>query len=322
LESKIFSAFPRSDQTQLSALCLALLEAQQKSWPELSSAQEGLADIQIRSILGAGYEVGVQFNPARRVSAGAAVDAESIKNRPCFLCAGNLPPEQKGILYQKDYLILCNPAPVFAKHFTIVHMQHQPQAIAASIGCLLDLTADLSPEFAVFYNGPACGASAPDHLHFQAIPANSLPLLQFFPGHFRIISDAAVKIYCGEGINRAAIVLVGGDKDLLLFQFARLVQAAQKILALSDEPMINVLCSSDHGQWRIMIFLRSKHRPDAFFAEGEQRIFISPGAIDMAGLIITPLKLDFDRLDGGSIRQIYSEVSLPADKMEDIIQEL
>jgi len=322
LESKIFSPFPRSDQTQLSALCLALLEAQKKSWPELASAQEGLADIQSRLIRGAGYEVGVQFNPARRVSAGAAVDAESIKNRPCFLCAGNLPPGQKGILYQNDYLILCNPAPVSAKHFTVVHMQHQPQAIAASTGRLLDLTADLSPEFAVFYNGPACGASAPDHLHFQAIPANSLPLLQSFPGHFRIINDAAVKIYCGEGINRAAIVLVGGDKDLLLLQFARLVQAAQKVLALSAEPMINVLCSSDHGQWRIMIFFRSKHRPDSFYAEGEQRIFISPGAIDMAGLIITPLKLDFDRLDGEMIRDLYREVSLPEETLRDIIEEL
>lgn len=322
MENKIFSAFPRSDRKQLSVLCLALLEAQKKSWPQLASAQEGLADIQSRMILGAGYETGVQFNPARKVSAGAAVDAKSIKNRPCFLCSANLPPEQKGILYSKDYLILCNPAPVFAKHFTVVHMQHQPQAIAMSMERLLDLTADLSPEFAVLYNGPACGASAPDHLHFQAIPANSLPLLQSFPGHFRIINDAAVKIYCGEGINRAAMVLVGSAKDLLLFQFARLLQAAQKVLSLNDEPMINVLCSSDHGQWRIMIFLRSRHRPDSFYAEGEQRIFISPGAIDMAGLIITPLKLDFDRLDGDMIRDIYREVSLPEETLKYIIEEL
>jgi hypothetical protein len=322
LESKIFSAFPRSDRKQLSALCLALLEAQKKSWPQLASAQQGLADIQSRLIRGAGYETGVQFNPARKVSAGAAVDAESIKNRPCFLCSGNLPPEQKGILYSKDYLILCNPAPVFAKHFTVAHMQHQPQAVAMSMERLLDLTADLSPEFAVIYNGPACGASAPDHLHFQAIPANSLPLLESFPGHFRIINDAAVKIYCGEGINRAAMVFVGGDKDLLLFQFARLLQAAQKVLSLSDEPMINVLCSSDHGQWRIIIFFRSRHRPDSFYAAGEQRIFISPGAIDMAGLIITPLKLDFDRLDGDMIRDIYREVSLPEETLKYIIEEL
>ncbi len=322
MESQNFTIFPGSGQTSLRELCANLLEEQKINWPGLAAAHKGLANVQSRLLSGAGYDVCVQFNPARAVNSGAAVDEESIKNRPCFLCLHNLPREQKGILYKNEYLILCNPGPIFAEHFTVVHVQHQPQAIAASLYRLLGIAKDMSPDFAVFYNGPACGASAPDHLHFQAIPANILPLQKSKGSHFRLITDTKIKIYRGEGINRAALVFAGSDKDLLLTQFDRLLKTAQNALSISDEPMINVLCSYENCIWRIMIFFRSKHRPDAFYREGEQRIFISLGAIDMAGLIITPLELDYNRLDGESIRNIYTEVSLPEDMMNKIINEL
>ncbi len=322
MKDKNFATHYASRPTSLRELCKNLLEEQKRNWPLLAAAQKGLANIRTRLISGSGYDVYVQFNPAREVSSGAAVDNESIKNRPCFLCDSNLPREQKGILYQNDYLILCNPAPVFAEHFTVVHMQHQPQAIAASANGLLDITADMSPDFILLYNGPACGASAPDHLHFQAIPANTLPLQQSLPGNCRLIKDAAVRIYYPEGINRTALVLEGSDKDLLLAQFDRLLQAAQNVLSIHGEPMINVLCSYKDGVWRIIVFLRAKHRPDAFYAEGEQRIFVSPGTIDMAGFIITPLEADFNRLDFEKISSIYAEVSLREDTMDKIINEL
>ena len=322
MKDQIFTTFPASGETKLGDLCTNLWEEQKKTRPMLAAAYEGLANIQTKLLSCVGYDVFVQFNKARSVSSGASVDQESIKNRPCFLCAHNLPCGQKGILYQKEYLILCNPAPIFAKHFTVVHLQHQPQAIAASMNRLLDITADMLPHFIVFYNGPACGASAPDHSHFQAIPADVLPLLKSFPEHFRIIKDASVRVYCAEGINRAALVLAGSDKDFLLKQFDYLIKVAQKIISVSGEPMINVLCSYENCVWRIMIFFRAKHRPDAFYQEGERRIFISPGAIDMAGVIITPLELDFNRLDCENIRNIYSEVSLPEETMNKIIKEL
>ena len=321
MQSQIFTIFPGSEQTPLSELCLNLLEEQKKNWPGLAAAHKGLVSVRTRLLSCAGYDVCVQFNPARIVSSGAAVDKESIKNRPCFLCANNLPCEQKGILYQNEYLILCNPAPIFEKHFTVVHAQHQPQEIATSVARLLDITADMSPDFVLFYNGPACGASAPDHLHFQAIPANTLPLQKSFPGHFRIIKDAAAKVYCGEGINRSTLVLAGSDKDLLLDQFYLLLKAAQNIIPISGEPMINVLCSYEDCVWRIMIFFRSKHRPDSFYQEAERRIFVSLGTIDMAGVIITPLELDFNRLNCESICNIYAEVSLTEDTMNKIIEQ-
>jgi len=134
--------------------------------------------------------------------------------------------------------------------------------------------------------------------------------------------DVSVRVYRAEEIDRAALVLAGHDKNSLLHQFDCLIKAAQTILAVSGEPMINVLCSYEDGIWQIIIFFRAKHRPDAFYREGEQRIFISPGAIDMAGVVITPLELDFNRLDCTGICQIYAEVSLPEDTMSKIINML
>ena len=321
MNNQIFTAFPAEGGAKLGDLCLELLEDQKKTWPALAAAYAGLAGIKTKAHCCDGYEVRVQFNPARSVSSGAAVDPRSIKSRPCFLCTRNLPYEQKGILYHQEYLILCNPAPIFEKHFTVVHRQHQPQAIAASIGSLLGLAADMSPDFVVFYNGPACGASAPDHLHFQAIPAGLLPLPEAFPEGFTIIRDSDVQVYRAEKSDRAVLMLDGNDKELLLQQFDRLLRAAQNIVAGSTEPMINLLCSCANGRWRIMIFFRAKHRPDAFYQEGEQRIFVSPGTIDMAGVIITPREIDFNRLDGQSIRNIYTEVSLSEQMMSKIIEQ-
>ncbi|MEQ8152877.1 MAG: DUF4922 domain-containing protein [Smithellaceae bacterium] len=321
MNNQIFTAFPAEGGAKLGDLCLELLEDQKKTWPALAAAYAGLAGIKTKAHCCDGYEVRVQFNPARSVSSGAAVDPRSIKSRPCFLCTRNLPSEQKGILYHEEYLILCNPAPIFEKHFTVVHRQHQLQAIAASIGSLLGLAAGMSPDFVVFYNGPACGASAPDHLHFQAIPAGLLPLPEAFPEGFTIIRDSDVQVYRAEKSDRAVLMLDGNDKELLLQQFDRLLRAAQNIVAGSTEPMINLLCSCANGRWRIMIFFRAKHRPDAFYQEGEQRIFVSPGTIDMAGVIITPREIDFNRLDGQSIRNIYTEVSLSEQMMSKIIEQ-
>ena len=321
MEKQIFTSFPAAGGAKLGELCRELLAEQKKTWPALATAYAGLAGIKTKLHSCGGYDVCVQFNPARSVSSGAAVDPRSIKSRPCFLCTRNLPSEQQGILYQKEYLILCNPAPIFEKHFTVVHRQHQPQAIAASMDKLLDMAADMSPDFVVFYNGPACGASAPDHLHFQVIPAGLLPLPGAFPEHFRMIRDSSVQVYRSEETDRAVLVLAGSDQELLLKQFDCLMQAAQKTTCLSGEPMMNVLCSYENGMWRIMIFFRARHRPDAFYREGEQRVFISPGTIDMAGVVITPREIDFNRLDGAGIRSIYAEVSLPEEVVNKIVEQ-
>jgi len=320
--NKIFAQYPGGKQKSLSVLCLSLLDQQKKSWPTLAYAYRELAQVRKRSVLCGGYKVYVQFNPQRAVSSGAAVDAESIKKRLCFLCQDNLPIEQKGVLYRNQYLILCNPAPIFNKHFTIVSLRHRPQTIDGDLIWLMNLAQDLAPDFAVFYNGPACGASAPDHLHFQMVPASALSFLNELKELPPVKEISSVRYWLGKDFDRSVLVLESKNTKALTEQFLTLLKIVQKILATNDEPLVNVICAYTENHWRLVVFLRQKHRPDAYFAEGENRIFISPGAVDMAGVIITPLLDDYNHLDCNAIRSIYREVSLPEDITNIIMNKL
>ena len=318
----IFAEFPGKDNLPLPALCEKLFDAQKKSWSRLANARRDLASVRMKEIVCGGYNVYPQCNPKRAISSGAAVDQESIKKRPCFLCADNLSGEQQGILYRKDYMILCNPAPIFDQHFTIVTLQHQPQEIGSSMASLLQMAADLSPGYTVFYNGPACGASAPDHLHFQMIPASALPFLNTLKTLYPIKEISSVRLYKADNLDRSVVILESKNREALREQFAHFIEVTRKIIPTNDEPPMNVICTCENDTWRLVIFLRQKHRPNAYFAEGEKKIFISPGAVDMAGVIITPRLIDFFRLDCDTIRSIYQEVSMPGEMMNIIMNEL
>jgi glycosyltransferase involved in cell wall biosynthesis len=320
--NRIFAQYPCRKQKSLSSLCLSLLDQQEKSWPKLAHAYRELAQVRTRSVACGGYNVYLQFNPQRAVSSGAAIDTESIKKRPCFLCQDNLPVEQKGVLYRNQYLILCNPAPIFNKHFTIVNLRHRPQTIDGDLIWLMNLAQDVTPVFAVFYNGPACGASAPDHLHFQMIPVNVLAFLSELKELPPVKETSSVRYSLGKDFDRSIIILESKNSSELAEQFLRLLKTAQKILATNDEPLVNVICTYTKDCWQLVIFLRQKHRPDSYFAKGKNRIFISPGAVDMAGVIITPRMADYSRLDCNTIRGIYREVSLPEDIMNIIMNKL
>jgi len=322
LGDHIFADYPGKDNLTLPALCEKLFETQKKSWKMLADACRDLASVRTREIICGSYKVQLQYNPNRAASSGAAVDADSIKKRPCFLCVDNLPDRQQGILYRKDYIILCNPAPIFDQHFTIVTLQHQPQEIAPSLDWLLQMAADLSPSYKVFYNGPACGASAPDHLHFQMIPTHALPFLntlKFFSPAKKISS---VRFYKGVNLDRSVVILESKNREALRKQFEHFVKVTQNAVSTNNEPLMNIFCIYENHIWRLVIFLRQKHRPDAYFAAGDKNIFVSPGVIDMAGVIITPQIIDFNRLGCDTIRGIYREVSLPEELMNTIMNEL
>ncbi|MCX5848827.1 MAG: DUF4922 domain-containing protein [Deltaproteobacteria bacterium] len=321
LENRTFVEYNGKTKKYLVAFCQKLYDSQKKNWPKMAEACRDLSSVKTRELSGE-YKIYLQYNPARAVSSGAAVDAASIKSRPCFLCQDNLPKEQQGILYRDRYLILCNPAPIFKNHFTIVALRHEPQEIAISINWLLQLAADASPDYAVFYNGPDCGASAPDHLHFQMVPVNALPFLKDSKGLPPAKEIFSVRYRMGKNLDRSFVILASKNAKALAEQFSRLLKAAQKTLKTNDEPLVNIICACEDNYWRLVVFLRQKHRPAAYFAKGENRIFISPGAVDMAGVIITPLLDNYNRLDYNTIRGIYREVSLPRGVMNIIIKEL
>jgi hypothetical protein len=320
-KERFFAEFNGGEDLSLPALCQSLYDSQKKNWPRLADACRDLVSVQSRKLSGK-YNVYLQYNPARAVSSGAAIDIKSIKSRPCFLCNSNLPPQQLGILYRNKYLILCNPAPIFKNHFTIAALDHEPQKIASSLVSILQLAADFSSEYTILYNGPACGASAPDHLHFQAIPKNGLPFLREFKKLSPVKENSYVRHSRWEIYDRSIILLEAKNAEELTEQFLNLLRVMQRILKTNEEPLVNVICDYSVNRWRLAVFLRQKHRPDSYFTRNEHRIFVSPGAIDMAGVVITPLLDNYHRLNYNVIRGIYREVSVPEHVKDLIIKKL
>jgi hypothetical protein len=259
-----------------------------------------------------GFSVRLYYNPGRLTNATAAVGQKDVKGRPCFLCLHNLPHEQKGILYREAYMILCNPMPAFPSHFTIAHVEHRPQSISETFDAFLGLIADLGSGWITLYNGPRCGASAPDHLHFQSMPAGQMPAEREIREEARLLVVTQIEdvfVYRVNDMGREIIMLVGDNRLSMAHAFTRVFTALKKVIPTEDEPMVNIAGFHEGASWHVALFPRQKHRPDAFFREGDERIVVSPGAVEMAGVLVTPMERDFVRLDATSVEAIYREVS-------------
>jgi ribosomal protein S18 acetylase RimI-like enzyme len=317
LNQKTYTTFDAGES--LSDLCLEFLSEQKKAWQDLRKGYEFLEDIRERDLSCRGFSVRLQYNPGRMKSSTADVSEKNTKERQCFLCLDHLPEDQRGILYRSDYLILGNPMPVFSSHFTVSHIDHRLQAIDEYIGTYLQLMADLGPSWTVLYNGPKCGASAPDHLHFQVGPWGQMPIEKEIRAEKKpalIKKNGGVLLYCGMGLGREVIILQGDDPIAIERVLKDFLMALKKVLIIDEEPMINIAGFYEERKWRLVIFPRRKHRPDVFFKDGDARVVVSPGVIDMGGLLITPVKRDFERLDATAVEGIYREVSLDRKTVE------
>jgi hypothetical protein len=323
---KSFAVFdPKSSLRSLAELAVRLLDGQKETWPQLTAGYSSLDSIRLREVKCMGYSVWLQFNPGRIVSTGAKVDAQSIKDRRCFLCVQNLPAQQNGILYRDEFLVLCNPAPIFREHFTISHVDHVPQSFRSFAVRFLELARDLSPIYTIFYNGPKCGASAPDHMHFQASPSGTIPVEEAAREKSRRVHRKQVRgveILTLADFGREVIVLESQHIEGLEHVLLDLLEALLDATGAKEEPMMNLLCSFVDSAWRVILFPRGKHRPDAYFKEGDERILISPAAVDIGGLIITPLEKDFNAVDARTVEGIFREVSLPQATVEAAIEKL
>ncbi|MEX0680102.1 MAG: DUF4922 domain-containing protein [Balneolales bacterium] len=310
-----------------------LLRHQREHWPMLSSGFQSLDSIREREIEFDGFRMKLQFNPGRIVSASAKVDKKSIRERKCFLCRNNLPPEQKGLLY-RDYMILGNPFPIFNEHFTITHVNHIPQLIGGAFESLLDITKTMAPSYTLLYNGPQCGASAPDHLHFQAGERGAMPV----DSNWRTLIDGHGKWVVDEDRFRAArvddglrryVIMDTDDKLLLMRQFAKLIAGFKAVSLQSgitgaeeDEPMINILSSFENNRWRIIIFLRRRHRPARYFLEGMDQILFSPASADFGGICILPVERDFEKLTAEELTEMFEEVSATPEMLDTVVNDL
>ena len=326
LKQKTYATFDGGERIKsLPGLCLDLLSEQKRSWQDVQEGYQALKNIKERTLPCRGFSVRLQYNPGRMKSSAAVVDRSDGNERPCFLCLDHLPEGQKGILYRGHYLVLCNPMPVFSSHFTVSHLDHRPRPSVNTSIPLLQLMTDLSSGWAVLYNGPKCGASAPDHLHFQIVPSGQMPVEREILEEGRLTQMkriGGVSLCCARGLGREAVILEGDDPMVLERAFKRFLEALKKALVIDEEPMMNIAGFHREMKWYVFIFPRKKHRPEAFFREGNDRVLVSPGVIDMGGLLITPVEKDFERLDATTVEGIYSEVSLESEIVEKAIDAL
>ncbi|MCX5814405.1 MAG: DUF4922 domain-containing protein [Proteobacteria bacterium] len=312
--SRIYAVFDRQQgPDSLSVLCCELLSEQKDTWPDCRQGYAYLENIAVREIACNGFIIRVQHNPGRIKSTLADVEEKGIKERPCFLCLNNLPEEQKGIIYRNEYLILCNPAPVFPSHFTICHKEHRPQSITEHIDALLQLMVDLGSAWTVLYNGPKCGASAPDHLHFQAVRSGQMPIEKEIKetGRLKKITKVnGILLSRVRNVGREIIVAEGDNPVSLAAAFGIILSTLKIILSADVEPMINVAGFYSRKRLYIAIFPRAKHRPDAFFKEGDGRLMVSPAVVEMGGILVTPVEKDFEDMNASIAEDIFREVSL------------
>ncbi|MGC9150216.1 MAG: DUF4922 domain-containing protein [Microbacter sp.] len=289
-----------------------ILEQQRQDWPLVKDNYAALTRVETKKMEVEGFEMLVQFNPSRILSSGAKVDAASIQKRACFLCRSNRPLEQKEINWRNQYWLLVNPFPIFPQHLTIASMNHVDQRIAGHFMDMLQLSEQL-PSFVLFYNGPRCGASAPDHLHFQAGNKGFLPMEYLWES--RSAKAENLKQEEGFWLRRLqsyphAVLMMESTNEERLEQWFDKIYRLMPTPEEDAEPMMNVLCTRHEQVWRVWIFLREKHRPSCYFADNEHRLLISPAAVDLSGVIITPRYEDFQKITDSDLATVFHEVSL------------
>ena len=304
---------------------MRFLHRQLKTWEEVRQRYRDLQQVETRELDGEGMPVEVQWNPARMRSTGAKIDAKSLAERPCFLCAENRPKEQIHRLIDGKYELLVNPFPILPIHFTLPTKRHQPQAILPMYSEICQLLS-ANPELTILYNGPKCGASAPDHAHLQAVSTGVLPLQKFWQRLSRNLVEV-VREDEEEGIWHiadypAAAFLIRSNSLEGSEQFFKRLYACLPQRKDETEPMMNIIAWRQSDTLLSVVLPRRQHRPSCYTAEGAGQYIISPGAVDMGGLLITPREEDFRKITPEVASAIYEEVSLTPEQVREVMGKL
>lgn len=330
-------------------------ERQLKLWPLAADNYKAVRSARSKSFsFRHNLNIGLKCIPQRLRSAAADTSRAGIAARPCFLCTPQLPAEQLSLnlIYdnkqiktctaaqESGYRLLVNPYPAFDRHFTIAAVSHREQSLSEELPAMLAL-AEFMPSYVLFYNAPGAGASAPDHLHFQAVPKGSLPVERDFASwhavHSRgLFTSGQTEVYCLEDFLRSAWLLRSRNTEELCSTLQEVLSLLSSSLPerqtgistgvnnnplatpVQQKPGVNLLCWYKDGLWTCVLFARSKHRPACYFETGEQQIMISPASVEMGGQIILVRPEDFDKVNPGLLTQIYTEVSLSRQAYRDI----
>lgn len=294
----------------LSQQAFDLWSEQVVHWPLAARYYGSLSQVLSREFTIDRSRVLVQFNPARIASTAAKTDAASIAERPCFLCDHNRPPEQKAV-DAGNYWLLVNPFPIFQQHFTIPNKQHIPQRILPYFADFLWFVRELN-QFVVFYNGPKCGASAPDHLHFQAGNKGVLPLIDDFYSYGEATSEVVKAIPHARLLRfrktlRKVFVIEAETSDAAVTLFEDLYRSFPAVEG--EEPMLNLIGLFDNGKWTIFVLPRKAFRPAQYSAPEPEQLMISPAAIEMTGILITPVEAHFNKIKVEDVVDIFNQIS-------------
>ena len=297
-------------------------DRQLQVWDTARNNFEALKNVKVKEFNVDGTTIKVQFNPGRIVSSAAKVDAKSLKERKCFLCAANRPAVQEGIAWGDDYTILINPFPIFPRHLTIPCNEHVDQLIKGRIADMMNLSRDLEG-FTLFYNGPKCGASAPDHMHFQAGNSDFLTIAPALEKAElkEIAKDGEATLYLVDTLPLNVFVVDAKDHKEGARLFKRLYDALPQKEG-ETEPMMNLLCYATPAGERLVVIPRKQHRPSFYGMEGEGKMLLSPASVDMGGVFITPLEKDFVKLDADLVRTIVDELCLSNDEIAAVAERL
>jgi hypothetical protein len=293
-----------------------LFAQQRATWPSLREGEAALAHLQRKTLTEGGESVIVQMNPARRHSTLAKTDAKAIAARACFLCPENMPPEERGVAFE-DLVLLPNPFPILQLHCTIADRAHRPQELRWRIALFLQLAHEIGPDMAALYNGPRCGASAPDHFHLQAARADDIPIL----AQRSTISDSR-PVVAHASFGRNMLVVRGTNASDVTADLERFIDVFQQIEATTDEPMFNLLAHFAAGRYTVVLFPRAAHRPACYFETGLDQLLISPAVLEMGGILVTTDPDHFARIDARTAHAIYEEVSISAARFAHLVAKL
>ncbi len=315
----------------LASTLAAFPEWQAASWSRLRQAYRDLQATRLRSLSRDARSLLVQWNPNRRTSTTAQVDSGSIGRRPCFLCPENLPNPERALPFGKHLVILTNPAPILPDHLVLAGRSHSPQAILPLLEGIMEFSTEVGERLTCLYNGPRCGASAPDHIHLQAVQSGILPeerLVRagsFPPGshlHFEMIRQGTSISVFSKREHKRAVILFRGSSDAIIDALKITLEILSAQNAGPGEPMINLVAFRHGAERFVLLFPRKAHRPGCYYAQGPESCITSPGAVDMAGLLVTVRQQDFTKMDEELSNTIFAETSMDLPQQRSLEEEL
>lgn len=320
---------PPGKQLTLAARIDALFHQQTKDWRLLRENIRNRSLAETRTFLLGDFPVAAQCNPDRLASTTAGTEKDREQNRSCKLCVENLFEEQERLACGDGLFVLCNPYPVLERHLSIVSRTHSKQAIRGRLPGILDLAKDLSPDYFVFYNGPKCGASVPEHFHLQACSREHLPLNTHLKSiennaarlkHKQyIVLDEDIEVFAMREYHVALLVYRAASRTALTASVNETLANMAALTRTSEEPLINLLVMFEDPKWTVCLFPRQTHRPTSYF---DRTFIVSPACLDLAGWLVVPIKEHFDRISPQQVAEVYAEVTLEAEGFSRLIDSI